>query len=237
MGVAADPLSTKPDACASRLTTAVTVTDHFRSLALEDKLISQTDRRLLVRDLIVSNGGLCGITCGINALHAIARYQRLHGYHFESYADEFLQDMAVRVFAYYHSDVRRGIRDFELGYAIRTEAESLKVPLSVEIFNPVTPDVLVTKGDQIIIANINMGTTASGAELYHAVVIVHADPVKGTVIYSDPNSPAELRQTALYSMIDASGFPKTVIAVGTQNSTQPAGTIASILRITSRMAH
>jgi hypothetical protein len=210
------------------------VSDHYENLAHTNQLIHQMDPRLILRDLVIPRGGLCGTTCAVNALHAVARYlNRDTSGSFAGYSDEFLHEMVLAIFERFRHDSRQGVFAPQLIYGIERKAYELRLPVWASAQYSSTSADLVSAENELIVAIVNIGLNPEGGPTAHALVITRADPIQGLVTYSDPNYPNQLKTSRLWTESDAQGNVRARIQLSVPFPTELSGTVTALIRIRS----
>lgn len=172
--------------CGSALD-GTSVAQHLYDLSQKNRLIHQLDNRLYQRQLIVQNGGLCGPTCAVNVIHAVADYLGLGTQKFD-HADYYIHRMIDHIWQSYRKDARMGI-DFE---ALSSAMDRIRRELGIDLsfyrallpYNNIDPSWLRLGFNELAIASITVGNGMN-----HAIILLEIDTRNRQILYIDPNHP------------------------------------------------
>lgn len=172
------------------------VSESFVNLALEGRLLDQSDPRLENRDLMVENGGLCTYTCATNVLHAMTDYMGLnsHPLAFEAVARveslvrlmELLHDKDGRLGANFEELKAVTVRDSSRRDEFRLRIKS--IPSNNINERSLIPDV---KSLNLIKVDMPQGL--------HALIVLSVNMKDRTMEIADPNFPSEI-ETVRYTI-------------------------------------
>lgn len=165
------------------------VSESFVNLALEGRLIHQSDSRLESRDLVVEGGGLCTYTCATNVLHAMTDYMGLNSHPLAFEAEARIESL-VRLMEFLHDkDGRLGANFEELRtVTIRDSSQRDEFRLRVKSVDSnkisersLTPDA---KSLNLIKVDLPQGL--------HALIVLGVNVKEKTMEIADPNFPSEI---------------------------------------------
>lgn len=186
----------------------------FHDLMARSAFIHQSDSRLDRRDLLVPHGGLCGSTCAINVLHAVAAYTGSNTRPFSTNSDFHIHRIIQSTWQRFGRDARLGITMEEVATALESMAPDFGLSIRTHVrtashAGPITPEELAPSENEIVIVSVRQGRRVDGNPGFHALVLTGLNLERQVASYSDPNYPNSGQRTSARYVFGPNGV-KTV---------------------------